>query len=244
MSADAQKQAAGEAAAALVESGMTVGLGTGSTAVFFVEALGRRVAGGGLSVSCVATSTATKALARRVGLTVVELDAVSEPQDGRGEPIDLTVDGADEFEPGLSLIKGGGAALLREKLVWEASRRCVVIADASKASARLGAFPLPVEVVAFGHRWTADRIARLLADRGFSARPALRLRDGSPLVTDGGGLIYDLPLGVIDDPRGLGAALKAITGVVEHGLFIGLASEALVGHDDGVRRLAPRGASA
>ena len=134
ISADEQKRAAGEAAAALVEDGMVVGLGTGSTAAWFVKALAAR----GLNLTCVATSTATADLAISLGLTVAEL--------GETRPIDLTVDGADEVGPGLSLIKGGGAALLREKLVWEASRRSVVIADAAKQVAMLGKFPLPIEV--------------------------------------------------------------------------------------------------
>src|SRR5262249_28674264 len=140
MSADEQKRIAGEAAAALVENGMAVGLGTGSTAAFFVKALGAR---GLTGLKCVATSNATADLARSVGLKVVDLDKV--------EAIDLTVDGADEIGPDLALIKGGGAALLREKLVWEASLRCVVIADAAKAVKTLGKFPLPIEVAAFGH---------------------------------------------------------------------------------------------
>ena len=151
MGADDQKRAAGEAAAELVSAGMTVGLGTGSTAAWFVRALAAR----NLDVTCVATSVATAELATRLGLRLKSLDEVSQ--------IDLTVDGADEIGPALSLIKGGGAALLREKLVWEASRRCVVIADAAKRVSRLGAFPLPVEVVAFGHQTTMLRICDALS---------------------------------------------------------------------------------
>ena len=143
MNSDDQKRAAGKAAAALVSPGMVVGLGTGSTAAWFVKALAARK----LDVRGVPTSLATAELALSLGMTVVELDDVAE--------IDLTVDGADEIGPGLALIKGGGAALLREKLVWEASRRCVVIADAAKQVRRLGAYPLPIEVVGFGHRSTA-----------------------------------------------------------------------------------------
>lgn len=226
---DAQKQAAGEAAARLVQDGMTVGLGTGSTAAWFVEALGRRVAAEGLRLQCVPTSRATEALARSLNLPILDLDAAG--------TIDLTVDGADEIGPGLSLIKGGGAALLREKLVWEASRRCVVIADAAKIADPLGRFPLPVEVVAFGHATSAKRIAAAAASIGVAVTPRLRLRDGSPLATDTGQLIYDLDCGVIPDPVALGRALKLVTGVIEHGLFLGLADEALVGGDDGVERL-------
>lgn len=236
MSADDQKKAAGEAAAALVEDGMTVGLGTGSTAAFFVKALGRRVREEKLGVRGVATSKATESLAAETGVPFVDLGDLT-------TPIDLTVDGADEVGPGLSLIKGGGGALLREKLVWSASRRCVVIADAGKVVEALGAFGLPVEVAAFGAASTAVRITATLREAGFDAEPALRRRDGRVFVTDNGGVIYDLALGRIADPAGLGAALKAITGVVEHGLFLGLAQEALVGGPLGVRRLASDGSA-
>ena len=227
--ADAQKRAAGEAGAALVESGMTVGLGTGTTAAYLVRALGARARTEGLDLRCTATSVATAALAVEVGLTVLELDDAG--------PVDLTLDGADEVGPGLSLIKGGGAALLREKLVWEASRRCVALADASKRVAALGAFPLPVEVVAFGHRSTAARVRAALERLGYAAEPRLRVAAGAPVVTDNGGLLYDLSLGAISDPAALASALKAVTGVVEHGLFLGLASEALIGGEGGVERL-------
>ena len=229
--ADDQKRAVGEAAAALVRDAMTVGLGTGSTAAWFVKALGARAAREGLSLRCVATSAATAALAAEVGLAVLELDAAG--------PIDLTIDGADEIGPGLALIKGGGAALLREKLVWEASRRCVAIADASKHVEALGAFGLPVEVVAFGHATTAARVTAAVRALGYDAAPRLRMAAGAPLLTDNGGMIYDLPLGRIADPPALAAALKAITGVVEHGLFLGLAGEALLATPGGVERLAP-----
>jgi len=149
---DNQKRLAGEAAALRVEAGMVVGLGTGSTAAWFVRALAAR----GLSgLRCVPTSEATADLARELGLTLSTLE--DSPR------IDLTVDGADEIGPGLALIKGGGAALLREKLVWEASARCIVIADAAKVVPALGAFPLPIEVVAFGHKTTANRLADWLA---------------------------------------------------------------------------------
>ena len=222
---DAHKQAAGAAAAELVEPGMIVGLGTGSTAAHFVRALAERRLFG---VQCVATSEATAALARSLGLGLLELDEAGE--------IALTVDGADEIGPGLALIKGGGAALLREKLVWEASRRCVVIADASKRVSRLGAFPLPVEVVRFGHRTTARRIASVLGRADYVARPVLRERDGAPVVTDAGNLIYDVACRSIPEPATLAAALKAVTGVVEHGLFLGLADEAIIASEQGLAR--------
>ena len=229
MSADEQKRAVGEAAAALVEDGGTVGLGTGSTAAHMVRALGRRVAEEGLTLRCVATSQATATLAIGCGLKLIGLDEAG--------VIDLTLDGADEIGPGLALIKGGGAALLREKLVWEASRRCVAIADGSKVVERLGAFPLPLEVVAFGHATTAVRIADAARSVGVDADAVLRLQQAQPLITDGGGVIYDLACGDIPDPSSLAVALKSITGVVDHGLFIGLAEFALVAGAQGVRRL-------
>jgi len=232
MTAESQKRAAGEAAAGLVETGMTIGLGTGSTAAFFVQALGQRIAGEGLKIRAVATSQATETLAASLGITLLDLNDAPE--------IDLTVDGADEIGPGLSLIKGGGAALLREKLVWEASRRCVVIADAAKRVKTLGAFALPVEVVAFGHKTTARRLFDALAECDLGAAPALRVRGGEVVRTDNGGVIYDIACGVIPDPSMLADALKAVTGVVEHGLFLDLADEALVGLTDGsVDRFTP-----
>lgn len=227
MSPQAQKQAAGEAAAALVEPGMTVGLGTGTTAEAFVRALATRA----LRLRAVATSEATAALAAELGYQLVELDEAG--------LIDLTVDGADEIGPDLALIKGGGAALLREKLVWEASARRVVIADASKQLGRFGRFPLPIEVVAFGHRTTAARIDATIATLGLGGPARLRLRDGQPVRTDSGNLIYDAPCEEIGNAGALAGALKALTGVVEHGLFLNLAERALIGTDDGVITIYP-----
>jgi ribose 5-phosphate isomerase A len=227
-SADDQKRAAGEAAAALVEDGMIVGLGTGTTAAWFVRAVAAR----GLKIKGVATSEAIAHLAGELGVEMMDLNQAMR--------IDLTVDGADECGPGLTLVKGGGAALLREKLVWEASKRCVCIADASKVVKGLGRFPLPIEVVAFGHRTTALRICDVLAEYDIGAAPSLRLTDGQPVRTDGGNLIYDVSCGVIAQPSALADALKSITGVVEHGLFIDLADEALIGSAaGGVERLLP-----
>ncbi len=226
-SADDQKRAAGEAAAQLVEDGMVVGLGTGSTAAWFVKALAAR----GLKLTCVATSQATADLALSLGLTIAEL--------GETRTIDLTVDGADEIGPGLSLIKGGGAALLREKLVWEASRRSVVIADAAKVVPILGKFALPIEVVAFGHKTIQARICDVLSEFDIGIAPRLRMKDGAPVRTDGGNLIYDAACGRIEEPAALAAALKSLTGVVEHGLFLDLADQALIGGDAGVTVLEP-----
>ncbi|NBB15575.1 ribose-5-phosphate isomerase RpiA [Caulobacter sp. SLTY] len=226
MTADAQKQAAGEAAAELVEAGMVVGLGTGSTAAWFVKALAAR----GLDIRGVPTSDATADLARELGISIVGLDDVKR--------VDLTVDGADEIGPGLSLIKGGGAALLREKLVWEASSRCVVIADAAKQVKALGKFPLPIEVVRFGHIHTGQRLADIAAEFDLPP-PRLRKSDRGLVITDGGNLIYDMASGRIEHPAALGEALKSVTGVVDHGLFLDLADEALIGTDAGVVRLQP-----
>ena len=226
MSADDQKRFSGEAAAELVEAGMVVGLGTGSTAAWFVKALAARK----LDIRGVPTSEATANLARELGIPLAALDDV--------QSIDLTVDGADEVGPGLSLIKGGGAALLREKLVWEASKRCVVIADAAKKVDALGRFPLPIEVVRFGHVHTGHRLADIAAEFDLLP-PRLRMADRGIVVTDGGNVIYDLPSGVIAEPAALGAALKTVTGVVDHGLFLDLADEALVGTDQGVVKLVP-----
>lgn len=225
--ADAQKKAAGEAAAALVQSGMVVGLGTGSTAAWFVRALAARK----LDIIGVATSQATADLAASLGIRLGEL--------GETKAIDLTIDGADEVGPGLSLIKGGGAALLREKLVWEASKSCVVIADAAKQVKALGKFPLPIEVVAFGHKTTALRICDALAECEIGVAPALRRKDGEPVRTDGGNLIYDAHCGRIEEPAVLAAALKSVTGVVDHGLFLDLADGALIGAPGGVIELEP-----
>lgn len=226
MSADDQKRISGEAAAELVEAGMVVGLGTGSTAAWFVKALAARK----LDIRGVPTSEATASLARELGIPLAALDDV--------KSIDLTVDGADEVGPGLSLIKGGGAALLREKLVWEASKRCVVIADAAKHVTALGKFPLPIEVVRFGHVHTGQRLADIAAEFELLP-PRLRMADRGIVVTDGGNVIYDLPSGVIAEPAALAAALKTVTGVVDHGLFLDLADEALLGTDQGVVKLVP-----
>lgn len=228
MSADDQKRRAGEAAAERVEAGMIVGLGTGSTAAWFVTALAARNLSG---LRCVPTSEATAELARSLGLPISTLEDTPR--------IDLTVDGADEIGPALALIKGGGAALLREKLVWEASERCIVIADAAKVVPVLGAFPLPIEVVAFGHKTTGNRIADVLIDHEIAMPARARTADRGLVRTDGGNLIYDAACNAITDPTRLADDLKLITGVVEHGLFLDLADEAIVGTDSGVDVLTP-----
>jgi ribose 5-phosphate isomerase A len=221
MSADALKRLAAERALEFVEPGMRLGLGTGSTAAHFVELLGQRVRGEGLDVVGVPTSESTHRLAVAHGVPLTTLDDTPE--------LDLTVDGADEVDGSLRLIKGGGGALLREKIVAAASRRMVVIADESKLVDRLGRFPLPIEVIAFGHRST--RIAIERAAHRLGLEPALTLREGSsgaPFRTDSANLIYDCDCGAIADAESLAEALSAIPGVVEHGLFIGLCSAAVI----------------
>lgn len=226
MSGEALKRAAAERAAALVADGMRLGLGTGSTAAHFVAALGARVRRG-LDVVGVPTSEATRAQAEREGIRLATLDETPE--------LDLTVDGADEIDDSLRLIKGGGGALLREKIVAAASRRMVVIADGSKRVERLGRFPLPIEVVPFGIEATRRAIAYALDRVG--NRGDLRLRtaaNGEPFATDGGHLILDAHLGRIDAPEALAAALATVPGVVEHGLFLGLATGAVLATEDGL----------
>ena len=218
------KGEAAERALDLVESGMRLGLGSGTTAHAFVDRLGARVKFG-FDVRCVATSEATAAQVRALGIPLATLDEIPE--------LDLTIDGADEIDPSLRLIKGGGGALLREKIVAAASRRMAVIAEKRKLVARLGQFPLPVEVVPFGLAATRRHIERATAGLGLAGR--IRLRgDKSPFVTDGGHLILDCALGAIADPERLAEALAHIPGVVEHGLFLGYAEMAVIAGADRV----------
>jgi ribose 5-phosphate isomerase A len=216
---DAAKRAAADAAVALVEDGMLLGLGTGSTAWFAGEALGRRVREEGLRITGVATSVATEQHAASLGIKLAGLADVA--------ALDLAIDGADEMERGtLRLIKGLGGALLREKMVAQAARRFVVIGDPSKVVDRLGTHvPLPVEVTRFAHEATARRLP---------GRPALRMKDGSPYVTDNGNFIYDcFDLGPDVDPGGLHIALCGVAGVVGHGLFLDGVEQAIIGQPDG-----------
>jgi ribose 5-phosphate isomerase A len=223
------KRAAAERAAALVRDGMRVGLGTGSTAAHFVALLGERVRGG-LTVVGVPTSEATRIRAEREDIPLTTLD---------DEPVlDLTVDGADELDGDLRLIKGGGAALLREKIVAAASRRMIVIADGSKRVDTLGRFPLPIEVVPFGLGATLRKIEAAAGAVGARGRFELRRRpSGEALVTDGGHVIVDAHLGRIERPEALASALNAIPGVVEHGLFLGLATGAVLATEKGLVEL-------
>jgi ribose 5-phosphate isomerase A len=213
----------------LVSDGMKLGLGTGSTASHFVDLLAERVRQG-LNIICVPTSEATGQRAERQGIAITTLDEVPH--------LDLTVDGADEIDPDLCLVKGGGGALLREKIVARASSRMVVIADSSKLVPRLGAFPLPIEVVSFG--LAATRIAIETEAARLRLRGPVVLRktaSGEPFITDGGHLILDAAFGEIADPVALSSRLGDIPGVVEHGLFIGLARAAIIAGGDGLRIL-------
>jgi ribose 5-phosphate isomerase A len=224
------RRRAAQAALADVEPGMKLGLGTGRTAEQFVRLLGEKVRQG-YDVVGVPTSERTAELAEAEGIRVTTLDA--EPA------LDLTVDGADEVDPALRLIKGGGGALLREKIVASASRRMIVIVDAAKLVPTLGAFPLPIEVVPFGLRATHDAVEAAARRLGLTGAIVLRGRPDDPYVTDGGHHILDAAFGRIHDPVALGKALSAIPGVVEHGLFIGLASAVIVAHPDRIERLSP-----
>lgn len=225
MDARQLKVEAARAALAHVGDGMRLGIGTGTTAEQFVRLLAEKVATG-LMIVGVPTSERTAALCRELGVTLSTLDETPE--------LDLTVDGADEVDPGLTLIKGGGGALLREKIVAAASRRMIVIADKSKMVKTLGRFPLPIEVNKFGLRATEIAISAAVAKLGLSAPLTLRMTGGQPFVTDGGHFILDASFGRIPDTRALSNALFAIPGVVEHGLFIGLASTAIIAGGDGI----------
>ena len=227
MDAEAQKRAAAARAVEFVRPGMRLGLGTGSTARHFVELVGERVRGG-LDIVAVPTSQTTKIDAERCGIRLTTLNETPE--------LDLTVDGADEIAPDLNLIKGGGGALLREKIVAAASARMIVIADHTKMVAALGRFPLPIEVTPFGLGATQRAIERAIAAIQRPARLNLRKgKDGHAFVTDGGHWIIDAAFDRIDDPPAMAHALAGIPGVMEHGLFIGLAKMAIVAGPDGVK---------
>ena len=227
MDVEGQKRAAAERALDFLRPGMRLGLGTGSTAAHFVNLLGERVRAG-LKIVAVPTSEATRAQAERLGIALTTLDAT--PQ------LDLTVDGADEIAPDLTLIKGGGGALLREKIVASASARMVVIADQTKWVEVLGRFALPVEIVPFGATATQRAVEAAAAAAGCPGPAPLRkTASGHAFVTDGGHWLIDAQLQRIGDPLGLAARLAAVPGVVEHGLFIGLAGTAIVAGPTGVR---------
>ncbi len=235
MDAQEKKFRAAERALHFVKDGMVLGLGTGSTAAEFVKLVGEQVAQG-LRVSGVPTSEATAQLARSLAIPLVTLD--DQPS------VDLTVDGADELDHELRLIKGGGGALLREKITAAASEMVVIIADDSKHVATLGKFPLPVEIVPFGARATLAMMKAMAADAGAEGDMVIRQsRDGKPFVSDGGHWIVDCAFDVIEEPEYLAELLPFVPGVVEHGLFLGLADVAIVAGDDGVLELSQQGLS-
>ncbi len=221
MSAEELKRAAAERAVGFIEDGMTVGLGTGSTAYYAIKAVGRLVESG-YDLRCVATSMQTDAIARESGIGMTDMDDL--------ERIDVTIDGADEIAPGLNLIKGLGGALLREKIVAAATETQVIVSDPSKMVEKLGTrSPLPVEVLGFGSAHTARAL------RSLGCEPELRGGDGGPFITDGGNLIYDcqFPEG-IDHPFHLESRINNIPGVVENGLFLDMASKVVVARPEGV----------
>jgi ribose 5-phosphate isomerase A len=223
MANEQEKEAAGRAAAELVRDGDVVGLGTGSTAYFAVVALGARVKAG-LKITGIPTSLQTADLARAVGIPLTTLDEHPE--------IDITIDGADEIDSKLNLIKGGGGALLREKVVASASRKMVVVADSGKVVPTLGKFPLPVEIISFARTVVENKIVAL------GGAPKLRTRrDGSPYVTDNGNEILDCSFGKIEDPAKLALELSGIPGIVDHGLFVGLAKLVMVGRGNSVDKI-------
>jgi ribose 5-phosphate isomerase A len=222
---EAQKKRAADYAVGKIESGMKVGLGTGSTARFAVAALGARIRAEGLKVKAVPTSEATRRQAEEEGITVVGFDAV--------DHLDLCFDGADEADPQLNLTKGGGGALLREKVVAFTSAKFYCIVDQAKLVNKLHSFPLPVEIIPFAAKIVEREI------RALGAEPVLRQKDGKPYVTDNGLWILDCRFPPIHDPPALARAFSSIPGIAEHGLFCGMVHELVVGTDDGVKILTP-----
>lgn len=223
--AERGKRAAAARALEFVEDGMKLGLGTGSTAKWFVDLLAGRMRAEGLQITGVPTSSRTKAQAESLGIPLATLDEAGW--------LDLTIDGADEFDADMNLIKGGGGALLREKIVAQASRREIIVVDESKLSPALGThWPVPVEVVPFGWRTQAAYLESL------GGQPTPRLGDdGTPFKTDQGNLILDCRFEPISDPAQLAARLDERAGIVEHGLFLGLATDVIVAGAEGVRHL-------
>lgn len=231
MDKEAGKRLAAEEAAKHVTNDMTLGLGTGSTARYFVDIMGERVKQG-WALRGIPTSEETRRQAESVGIEIIEPDETT--------IVDLAIDGTDEADPQFNLIKGGGAALLREKIVAKAARKFIVIADNSKRVVALGAFPLPIEISPYSWALTVKAIREALSANGFpSPRLTLRAKDGAPVKTDGGNLIIDAELGRIDDPASLERILAAIPGVLESGLFCGMADMIIYGDTDGVSVVKP-----
>jgi ribose 5-phosphate isomerase A len=233
---DTAKQAAADAATGLVQDGMLLGIGSGSTLRIFVASLGRRMKEEGLRVTGVPTSEVTKGLAIAAGIPVVELDDVGE--------LDLAIDGADEIDPAGCMIKGGGGFLLREKIVATGAKRYAAVIDESKVVERLGRFPLPVEVLRFGQGSTERQMRALFVESGYGdVDIRMRMAGSAPFATDSGNVILDCYLQSILHPAPLATALNQIAGVVENGFFIDIAREAIIGRPDGsVTRLEYPGA--
>jgi ribose 5-phosphate isomerase A len=217
------KKAAGEAAAEFVEDGMTIGLGTGSTVYWTIVKLAGRVREG-LRIKAVPTSEKTEALAQRMGIPMI-------PLSGLERELDVAIDGADEANSAFELVKGGGGALLREKMIAAYASRFIIVVDHTKCVGQLGKFPLPVEVVRYGWGITARHLA------GLGCRPVLREDNEHPFVTDNGNFILDCHFQAILDPAPLHDELNGIPGVVENGLFVGMADDIVVGHPDGTVRI-------
>ncbi len=212
-----EKLNAGEKAVEFIEDGMLLGLGTGSTVFYTIKKVGELIKEG-MKLKAVSTSTATSQLASSLGIEILPFEDIT--------LTDLTIDGADEFDPSLTGIKGGGGALLYEKLVAEASRKVIWVVDSGKRVQKLGKFPLPVEVVKYG----SSHLLKTFKERKY--KPELRMKDGSPYITDAGNYIIDLHLGEIDDPEAMNREIKLLTGVVETGLFINIADMVIVGMKD------------
>lgn len=220
LSSEEIKKKAGLYAADLIKSGMNFGLGTGSTVYWLIKELGKRVSLG-LEIKAVPTSVQTATLAREAGIPLIDLNEV--------ESLPIAIDGADEIDPYGQLIKGGGGALLQEKIVAAAAERLVIIADQSKLVDRLGKFPLPVEVIPFGYK----QVMRRIVDSGLCREARLRRKDSKPFLTDHQHYILDCQFDVIEHPLFTNAALENIPGVVETGLFLNIAAEAIIGYEDG-----------
>jgi len=228
MTQDEAKRLVAKRAVELVEDGMAVGLGTGSTSRMFIEELGAKVKASGIKIRCVASSDASQELGQSLGLEVVSLAELPE--------LDVYIDGADEVardsDGSLALIKGGGGALLREKIVASSAKKFIVVVDSTKVVEKLGKFPLPIEVIKMALPLVEPKLVEL------GLNPALRkAKDGSPYLTDEKNYILDCSVGVIENPEETAAEVRGIVGVVEHGLFLGMAAMALVAGDDGVTEM-------
>lgn len=217
---DQLKKAVGEKAASLVKDGMKVGLGSGSTVYWLVRALGERIKQEGLHIEGIPSSVLTGEWAKEFGVPLTDFATTKE--------LDVTIDGSDEVDSNFQLIKGGGAALFREKIIAQAAKELIIIVDQSKMVEQLGAYALPVEILPFAWERTAYEIEKL------GCVPVLRLKDGEPLITDNGNYIVDCPFEKIEDPADLDKKLQTIVGVVETGLFIDMANAVIIGSPEGV----------